>query len=306
MTGRAATTMGTLRTKTAALGLALALAGTGRAADLGPGEAPAAPVAAAGSIGAGLPPDAGRAPWRLALASGVAARFEGYQVDPDRRNATVLLAFGGQADGAWTDGYGRAARLRLRLLTGGERHLFLPSDGEVEAAFALGRPELRFVLGRAEVTRAPGLAIQALVQVATLPSFEGTLPLADGQGRLFYALSPVELAWVWYYDRAHLTHSAGWPTETDRPDAASAVRARASFELPPAVQLSVEGELLKFWAVADRLVALEGSAGVAVLDRTVLLAASLRWERFTRRGTTPGSHPSDGQVVGQAGVTMVF
>ncbi len=300
MTGRTPSTMPRRLAPLAALGLALAAPRLAAAQ-----EAVEAPAAPAGSIGAGLHPD-GRGPWRLAMASGVAARFEGYQIDPDRRNSTVMLTFGWQADGEWTEGYGRAARLRARLALGGERLLFLPSDGEVEATYALGRRELRFVVGRVEVTRAPGLAIQALAQVATLPSFEGTIPLADGQARLFYALSPVELAWVWYYDRAHIDHAAGWATETDHPDAASAVRARLSFELPPSVQLSVEADLLKFWGSADQLTALEGGAGVAVLDRSVLLGVSLRWERFERRGVAPGTHPSASQVLGQAVATMVF
>lgn len=312
--------------KTAAalgLGLALALgapstAGAGEATRPGraarPPEPPRVgeesigdgPVAVAGAVGAGLQPDERMGDWRLALSSGLAFRFNGYPVDPDQRNAPVMLAFGGQADGTWTEGFGRAARLRVRLLTGGERVLFLPSDGEVEAAYALGRRELRFVVGRIEVSRSPGLAIQGLAQLATLPSFEGTVPLAGDQARLFYSLSPVEMAWVWYYDRAHIDHRAGWATETDHPDVATSVRARATFALPPAVLLSVEGDFLKLWGSVDQLLGLEASAGVAVLERTVLVSASMRWEQFTRRGTAPGTHASADQFVGQAAATLVF
>ena len=114
-----------------------------------------APVAPAGSMGAPLRPDEQVYNWKFSLASGVAGRFGGYQLHTDQENAGLLLFFGGQADGQWTEGWGRAARLRLRLLTGGERVVFVPSDGEVEAAFMLGRPELRFVVGRVEAITAP-------------------------------------------------------------------------------------------------------------------------------------------------------
>jgi hypothetical protein len=264
------------------------------------------PLAAAGSIGAGLHPDERVANWKLALASGVAGRFNAYQLDRDKRNTNVMLFFGGQADGVWTEGYGRAARLRFRLYTGGERILFLPSDGEVEAAYALGRRELRFVVGRVEVGRYPGLAVQALGQVATLPSFEGSIPIAGDKVRLFYSVSPVEMAWVWYYDQAHIDHTAAWTTETDHPDAASAFRARVTFSVPPAVMLSLEGDFLKFWGSVDQLTAFEASAGIAVLDRTVLINASMRWEGFARRGLLPGSHESADQFIGQAAATLVF
>jgi len=273
------------------------------------GVAASGPVAAAGSAAAGLQPDPQRPEWRSALASGVAARFDGYQLDRDRRNSTVLLSFGGQGDATWAAGLGHAARLRFQLYTGGERILFLPSDGEVEAAYALGRPEFRFVVGRLELARYPGLALQTLAQLSTLPGFEGSIPLAGGTVRLSYAVAPVEMAWVWYYGDAHLTHTAQVTTETDHPDAASAFRARVTFEVPPAVLLSLQADYLKLWGSVDALTSAEASCGVAVLERSVLLAASMRWQNFTRRNsdlTRLGASVSADQLLGQATATLVF
>ncbi|HET9551641.1 MAG TPA: hypothetical protein VFP50_01620, partial [Anaeromyxobacteraceae bacterium] len=264
------------------------------------------PVAAAGSIGAPLHPDLRKGNWRYSLATGVVGRFGGFQLHTDRSNSGLLLYVGGQADGLWDEGTGRAARLRTRVFTGGERIVFLPSDGEVEAAFMLGRPEFRFVMGRVEVARYTGLAIQTLAQASTLPSFEGSIPMAGDKVRLFYSLSPVELAWVAYFGRAHITHSAALATETDHPDAASSFRARVTFDIPPSVLLSLQGDFLKLWGSADMLVAAEGSVGVAVLDRSVLLNVSARWESFTRRDTTPGVNVSADQFLGMAAATLVF
>lgn len=268
-----------------------------------------APVAPAGSMGAPLRPDEQVYNWKFSLASGVAGRFGGYQLHTDQENAGLLLYFGGQADGQWTEGFGRAARLRLRLLTGGEKVIFIPSDGEVEAAFMLGRPELRFVVGRVEVARYTGLALQVLAQVATLPSFEGTLSAAGDKVRFFYSISPVEMAWVSYYNRAHIDHSAQLATETDRPEAASSFRARATFVVPPAVLLSLEGDFLKIWGRHDLLKAAEASASFAVLDKTVLIAFSARWEAFTRRDNDPlrlGAAITADQFLGMASATLVF
>jgi len=268
-----------------------------------------APVAPAGSMGAPLRPDERVYNWKFSLASGIIGRFGGFQLHTDQENAGLLLYFGGQADGQWSEGYGRAARLRMRLMTGGERIVFIPSDGEIEAAFMLGRPELRFVVGRVEVSRYTGLAVQALAQVATLPSFEGTIPAAGDRIRFFYAISPVELAWVSYYNRAHIDHSAALTTETDHPDAASSFRARATFVVPPAVLLSVEGDFVKFWGSADMLTAVEASAGMAVLDKTVLISFLARWESFTRRSnveSTLGTATSADQFLGMASATLVF
>lgn len=276
------------------------------AGPLTPGVIGEGPLAAAGSIGAGLHPEERVSSWKFALASGVAGRFNGYQLHTDQANSGVLLYFGGQADGLWTEGFGHAARLRFRLYTGGERIVFLPSDGEVEAAYALGRREFRFVVGRVEVGRYPGLALQALAQVATMPSFEGSVPIAGDRVRLYYAVSPVEMAWAWYYGRAHIDHTAAWTTETDHPDAASAFRARVTFNVPPSILLSLQGDFLKFWGSVDQLKAAEASLGIAVLERTVLINASMRWESFARRGQAPGSHESSDQFIGQAAATLVF
>ena len=271
-----------------------------------PGTIGEGPLTAAGSIGAPLHPDERRDNWRYSLSSGVVGRFGGIQLHSDVPNSGVLLYLGGQADGAWTE-EGRAARLRLRLFTGGERIVFIPSDGEVEASYMIGRREFRFVLGRAEVARYTGLAVQTLVQLATLPSVEGSFPVAGDKARLFYAVAPVELAYVWYFEKHHMAGDLGVASETSRPDAATAARVRATFNVPPAVLLSVEGELLKFWGSVDMLTAAEASAGVALLDRSVLLNVSLRWEGYTRRDNAPGGPAvSADQFLGMAAATLVF
>ena len=193
-----------------ALSLSLALAGCGeqpsphapppRAA----GTIGEAPVAPAGSQAAPLHPDETVSRWRYSLATGVAGKFGGRQIEQGRENPGVLLYFAGQADGVWTEGRGHAARLRLRMFTGGENEIYVPSDGDVEAAYMIGPREFRFVIGRLEVGRYPALGIEALAQFATLPCFEGSLSLAGDTMRLYYYLSPVEAAWVRYYGGAHI------------------------------------------------------------------------------------------------------
>ena len=131
------------------------------------GEAPIAPGRSAAA-----PP--GRDGRPLALRDGERRR------GPVRRQAArrrprepgVLLYFGARADGLWSEGFGKAARLRLRMFTGGETEVYLASDGEIEGAFMIGRREFRFVLGRVEVGRYPALGVQVLAQLATLPCFE--------------------------------------------------------------------------------------------------------------------------------------
>lgn len=264
------------------------------------------PVAPAGAPAAWLRPDEGVSPWRLALASGVVGRFGGFDIDPDRNNSKVLLYVGAQADGAWTEGYGQAVRLRVRMLTGGERVLFLPSDGELEAAYAIGRPEFRFVVGRVELGRYPGLGLQVLGQLATLPTVEGTLALGGDTMRLSYLVAPVEMAYVYYYDAAHIHHSALVPTESDEPAAASAGRLRYTVLLPPAVLLSLQGDLLKLWSRPDLLLAGEASLGYQVLEQSVLFDLAVRWSSFRRRGHEPGVHETDSELTLLGLATLMF
>jgi hypothetical protein len=274
-----------------------------------PGTIGDGPVAQAGAPGSNLKPDERATNWRLALATGVAFRSASYKIDtgPDpKANSSMMLYFGGQANGAWSDGFGSAARLRLRLLTGGESLVFLPSDGEVEAAYMIGRPEFRFVLGRIEVARYTGVAINTLAQVATAPCVEGTVAIAGDKVRFYYGVAPVELAYVWYMPGAHVKHLSGWVAETDHPDAASAFRARITFMVPPSVLLSLGGDVLKFWNSADLLTTAEAAAGVAILDRSVLINLSIRWENFTRRGLAPNSTDSANEFLGLATATLVF
>ena len=165
----------------------------------------------------------------------------------------MLLYFAGQADGLWTEGTAMAARLRLRMFTGGDGTLFVPSEGEVEGAYMLGRREFRFVLARLEAGRYPGLAVQTLVQAATIPSVEGVVSLAGDKVRLFYGVTPVEAAYVWYLGSAHLDTSAGFTNENRNVEAATAVRLRATFLVPPSVLLSVQGDYMRMWGPGDQL-----------------------------------------------------
>lgn len=266
------------------------------------------PVAAAGAPGSTLHPDEEVSNWRYALASGVAGRWGGMQLSSTKENSTVMLYFGGQADGQWTAGpkWGRAARLRLRLLTGGEDLLFLPSDGEVEAAYMIGRPEFRFVIGRVEASRYPALGLQVMGQLATLPSFEGSVALAGDRMRLYYYVSPVEMAYVYYYGGAHVRNSAAWHTESDRPSAASAFRLRYTALVPPSVLLSLEGDYVRFWGQPDTLLSGEGSVGYSVLDNSVLFDATIRWDNYTRRGVLANTQETASQVMILATATLSF
>lgn len=264
------------------------------------------PVAPAGAPAAWLRPDERISPWRMSLASGVLGRFGGFDIDRDRENSKVLLYVGAQADGSWTDGYGQAVRLRLRMMTGGERVIFRPSDGELEAAYAIGRPEFRFVAARVELGRYPGLGLQVLGQVATLPSVEGTIPLAGDTMRLSYLVAPVEMAYVYYYDDAHIDHSAVVPTESDEPAAATAGRLRYTVLLPPAVLLSLQGDLLKLWSKPDLLLAGEASLGYQVLEQSVLFNLAVRWSSYTRRGHAAGTEETDSELTMLGIATLMF
>lgn len=264
------------------------------------------PVAPAGAPAAWLQPDESISPWRTSLGSGVLGRFGGFEIDPGRENSRVLLYVGAQADGSWTEGYGQAARVRLRMLTGGEREIFLPSDGEVEAAYAIGRPEFRFVAARVEVARHPGLGVQVLGQLGTLPSVEGTLRLAGDTMRLSYLVAPVEMAYVRYYDEAHIEHSAARATESDEPSAATAGRLRYTVLLPPAVLLSLQGDLLKLWNQPDLLLAGEASLGYQALEQSVLFNLAVRWNAYTRRDHAVDSSETDSELMMLGVATLLF
>jgi hypothetical protein len=265
-----------------------------------------APVAPAGAQAAPLHPDEAVSHWRTAIASGVTGKFGGMQLTSAHENSHLLLYFGGQADGAWAEGLGQAARLRLRMFSGGESEIFLPSDGDAEAAWAMGPKELRFVAVRIEAARHPALALQTLAQLSTLPCFEGALSLAGDGMRLDYFVSPVEVAWVWYYGGAHITHSPGWPTETDRPSAASAARLRYSLLLPPAVVLSAEGDLVKLWGKADLFATAEGSVGWQILRRQAALQLTARYSAFRRRGQVPDTSATEGELVILTSATLAY
>jgi hypothetical protein len=265
-----------------------------------------APVAPAGSPAAALAPEESAFPWRLALATGVAARLGGMRLDPPRDNPVVLLTLAGEADGAWSRRFGQAARVRFRLFTGGEHEIYVPSDGEVEAAYTLGRREFRFVVARLEAARHPAVGLDAFVQAATLPSFEGSLPL-DGEGlRLDYHVAPVEAAWVRYHGAWHVSGAPGWPGESDRVVAATAARVRATLLLAPAMPLSAEAEVAKLWRRADLLVGAEGSFGYQALDRTALFSLSVRWNRYTRRGPVPDTSEASSEVLIVLGATLAW
>ncbi len=273
-----------------------------------PGTIGEGPLAPAGVMGAPIQPEEQVSNWSLALGSGVAGRWGGYQLQAGKPNASVLLYIGAQADGLWTEGTAQAARLRLRMFTGGDGVIFLPSEGEFEAAYMLGRREFRFVLARAEVARYPGLAVQALVQAATIPSVEGVFSAAGDKARLFYSVAPVEAVYVWYYGKdAHITHSATASNENAGVEAATAARLRATFMVPPSLLLSVQGDYMKMWGPGDQYKTVEASAGYALLDKTVLLDVLMRWESYTRRSQAlPGTMQTADQLIGMASATLVL
>jgi hypothetical protein len=271
-----------------------------------PGPIGEAPVAPAGSQAAPLHPDESISHWRYALATGIAGKFGGMQLEDATENPGVLLYFGGQVDGLWTEGYGQAARFRLRMFTGGETEIYVPSDGDAEAAYMIGRREFRFVIGRAEVARHPALGIEVLAQLSTLPCFEGSLALYGDTMRLYYYLAPIGAAFVRYYGGAHIDHSAEWSSESDRPVAASAGRLRYTVLLPPTILLSLQGDLMKMWDKADLLVAAEASLGYQVLDQTAVFNATARWASFRRRGLAPETTATESEVLLLAVATLVF
>ena len=263
-------------------------------------------VAPAGSQAAPLHPDETISHWRFSLATGLAGRFGGYQIEAARQNPGVMLYFAGQADGLWTEGYGQAARLRVRMFTGGESEIYIPSDGDAEAAYMIGRREFRFVIGRAEVSRYPALAIETLATLSTLPCFEGSLSMAKDTMRLYYYVSPVGASWVRYYGGAHIEHSAGWSTESDTPVASSSGRLRYTVLLPPSMLLSMQADLLKMWQKADLMLAAEGSLGYQVLDQSAVFNATVRWQSYRRRGLAADTTATEAEVLLLGVASLVF
>ncbi len=265
------------------------------------------PVAPAGSPAAPLHPDETVSNWRYSLASGVSGRWGGMELSSTKSNTAVMIFFGGQADGLWTQGLGKAARLRLRVFLGGEDVLFAPSDGDAEAAFMLGRRELRFVIGRVEAARWPALGLQLLLQGSTLPCFEGSISFAGDRMRFYYYISPIGVAYAYYYKGAHLDAGVpGWPSETKAPSASSAFRARYTVMVPPSVLLSVSGDFMKMWDKPDIFFSVEGSAGVSVLDGSVVLNALIVLQRYTRRGLVPETSVTDEEVKLLGVATLAF
>jgi hypothetical protein len=287
----------------ASIALALALAAGSRERPAPLGEAPVAP---AGSPAASLPGDDIDSAWRLALSTGVAGKVGGRKISAGEDNRSVLLFFAGQADGSWPEGHGQAARLRFRLFTGGETDIYVPSDGEAEVGYMVGRREFRFVLARLEVARQPGLAVQALAQAGTLPCFEGTLAAGGEDLQLSYFVSPVEAAWVRYYGGAHLVHLPGWTTEDDRPSAASAARVRYAVLLPPSVALSVEADLLKLWGRSDLLLGVEGALGYRLPRQGAAFHLGIRWASYTRRGLEKDTRETSAEVIAVGSATLSF
>ncbi len=260
-------------------------------------------VAPAGSQAAPLHPDESLSHWRFSLATGVSGRFGGDQIVTDKQNSKLMLFFAGQADGLWTEGYGQGARFRARIFTGGESEIFLPSDGDAEAAYMIGRREFRFVIGRAEIARYPGLNLAFLGQLSTLPCFEGSLSVAKDTMRVYYYIAPVGAAWVRYYGNEHLR--APDTSESGAVTAASSGRLRYTVLLPPAMLLSLQGDLMKVWDKPDLLVAGEGSLGYQVLDQSATFNATLRWQSYRRRG--PGeTSQTESELLLLAVASLVF
>lgn len=254
----------------------------------------AAALAASAAAAQELPSPGDAEGWSLGLATGVAGRFGGFELDEGEDNPPFLILVGARAEGWFPARLSQAVRLRARILAGGEERIFVPSDGELEAAWAIGYPEFRFVLARAEAVRAPGLALQSLLQLGTLPSVEGNVTVGY-QARLDYLVAPVEMVHVRYLGRAHLP-GAGGTTESEQVHAGSAGRLRYTVEYPAGPILSAQGELLKLWQKADLLVAAEGSAGWAAFGRAVVFEAVGRWQSYTRRAPAPDDRRTDGEL----------
>lgn len=264
-----------------------------------------APVTTAGAPVSTLAEDPA-SPWRFGLSTGVAGKLGGRRLSASDDGRSVLLFFAGQADAAWLEPHGQAARLRFRLFTGGESGIYAPSNGDGELAWAIGRRELRFVLARGEYARQPGLGLQALVQAGTLPCFEGTVPLAGNLMQVAYLVAPVEAAWVRYYGGAHVRHLPGWTAEDDHPFAASAARLRYSVLLPPAIAVSLQGDFMKSWGPSDMLVALEGTIGYQLPRIQAAFQLGARWTSYTRRAAAKDSHDTDSEVILLGAATLAF
>ena len=264
-----------------------------------------APVTPAGSQASTLAEDPAL-PWHFALSSGVAGKLGGRKLSASEDNRRLMLFFGGQADASWLEGHGQAARLRFRLFTGSDSGIYVPSDGDAELAWAIGRREFRFVLARVELAREPGVGLQALAQAGTLPCFEGTLPLADGAMQVAYFLSPVEAVWVRYYGGAHLARAPGWSAEDAQPFAASAARLRYSVLLPPTIAVSVQGDFMKSWGPSDMLLALEGSVGYQLPRHQAAFHFGARWTGYTRRAAVRGTHDTDSETTVLGSATLAF
>jgi hypothetical protein len=263
-----------------------------------------APVAPAGSQASPLP--GGDSPWRFALSSGVAGKLGGRRISAGKENPSLLLFVGGQAEGARAEGRGQAARLRFRLFAGGESDLWVPSDGEAELAWMVGRRQFRFVLARVEVARYPGLALQTLTQAGTLPCFEGAVSFAGDAMELAYFVSPVEAAWVRYYGSAHVTRLPGWTPEDDRASAASAARLRYTLLLERALAATIQADFVKLWGKADVLLGLEGAVAYQLLDQGASFQLAARWGDYTRRGRGRDTEENDAEVMLVGSASLSF
>jgi hypothetical protein len=136
------------------------------------------------------------------------------------------------------------------------------------------------------------------------------LASAGDKVRVFYNVTPVEAAYVWYVNDAHITHSPTTTNENAGVEPATAVRLRATFLVPPAVLLSVLADYMRMWGPGDQFKSVEGSAGFAVLEKTVLLDLMVRWESYTRRSNDPslppGSMVTSDQLLALVSATLVL
>jgi len=65
----------------------------------------------------------------------------------------------------------------------------------------------------------------------------------------------------------------------------------------------VQGDYMRMWGPGDQFKSVEGSAGYALLDKTVLLDLLLRWESYTRRSNA--LPPSDAMETSDQLIAMV-
>ena len=241
-----------------------------------PGTIGEAPVAPAGSQAAPLHPD------EAVLALALRARDRRHRevrrdaaLEHAREPRASCSTSAGRRTASGPRATARRRGFRVRMFTGGENEIYIPSDGDVEAAYMIGRREFRFVIGRLEVGRYPALGVEALAQLATLPVLRGVaLARRRHDAALLLPSRRSRRRGSTTTAARTSTHSAA-VADRVRPAAAAsdAARLRYTVLLPPSMLLSLQGDLVKMWQKPDLLLVgrgeprLPGARAVGRLQR---------------------------------------